>query len=273
MARENNFLLGHGERLTYKVNVPHIGGPKNPPYEHNVAVKRISGFLSNANGYYDSLPDSACPNGEVTAVITMHPRYISKSDFPTKLIQQFGLRAVGGKTEVITPDAWGIENHPQEAISDEIFVVGKKSAYLKWAKDINNWLPDNTLSQYLPSIEKIRPYEENEKIIMSLVNNNEENDKNLLEVVLHDSGVSNILDAFLSYVNNCNGNAVIEKMRKVQNLIFIPVYMNDRDITNLGKFSFIRVVRKMPILRTMTPIVRRQTNKTVILPISTPAID
>lgn len=272
MARENNFLLGHGERLTYKVNVAHIGGPKNPPYTHMDAVKRISRFLANANNYYYSLPESACPDEEVTAVITMHPRYISKSDFPAKIIQQVGLRAVGGKTQVISPEAWGIESHPKEAISDEIFVIGKKSSYLKWADEIKSWQPDSTISQYLPTIERIRPYEENEKINMD-ISEEADNTQVLLEVVLHGSEGTNILDSFLQYANKCKGIVVREKVRIVQNLFFIPVYIHNKDIVNLGKFSFIRVIRKMPILRTMTPIIRKNTGKLVKLPITVPAID
>lgn len=272
MARENNFLLGHGERLTYKVNVPHSGGSKNPPYTHSDAIKRISRFLTSVNNYYNSLPESACPNEEVTAVITMHPRYISKSDFPTTIMQQVGLRAVGGKTQVIRPDAWGIENHPKEAISDEIYVIGKKSSYIKWANEVNNWKPNSTLSNQLPSIEKIRPYEENEKINME-ISEGVDNDLVLLEVVLHDSESTNIFEPFLKYANKCNGVVVRERVKKVQNLIFIPVYIHKKDIMNLGKFSLIRVIRKMPLLRTMTPITRKQIGKSVKLPITAPAID
>ena len=37
MARKNNFLLGFGERLTAKVEVPSGGGDKNPPYAFSTA--------------------------------------------------------------------------------------------------------------------------------------------------------------------------------------------------------------------------------------------
>ena len=33
MPRENNFLIGQGERLTYEVNVPSGGNPKVLPYD------------------------------------------------------------------------------------------------------------------------------------------------------------------------------------------------------------------------------------------------
>ena len=42
MARENNFLLGKGEKLTGIVDIPSGGGPKNPPYEFSKAKTRLN---------------------------------------------------------------------------------------------------------------------------------------------------------------------------------------------------------------------------------------
>lgn len=46
MAREKNFLLGSGERLTGGVDVPSGGGEKNPPYDFQTARGRIAKKLA-----------------------------------------------------------------------------------------------------------------------------------------------------------------------------------------------------------------------------------
>ncbi len=45
MARENNFLLGHGERLTTPIKVVTGGDIKNPPYDFTTAKKRVGDML------------------------------------------------------------------------------------------------------------------------------------------------------------------------------------------------------------------------------------
>lgn len=269
MARENNFLLGYGERLTKNVKIPKGSGPKNPPYTHDAAINRIGSQLARATDYYKTLPTDACPGDEVTAIVTMHPRYISKSDFPSQLLQQVGLRAVGGRTKVVKPDEWGVKQHPDEAISDEIFVVGKRTAYEVWSNEIFKWTEKVPVSELLPTIEGITPYKEDDKVIVSQLDNSSV----LFEVVLHEGGNERVLNAFdrFAKINNCQ--MVTEKIRQVQELIFVPVYADSTSIKELAKFSFVRVIRKMPSLRALSPLFRKEMDLKVKLPISLPALD
>src|SRR5450830_1188154 len=129
MARKNNFLLGNGERLTLTVHVPSGGGDKNPPYDFSRAKKRLGEKLQTTTAALRDLPDEACPAGEVVAVVTMHPRYISKSDFPSQLFNSVGIRAVGSRAATVTPERWGVKKHPKSARTQQIFVAGKKPAF------------------------------------------------------------------------------------------------------------------------------------------------
>ena len=95
VPRANNFLLGNGERLTAKVRVATGGGEKNPPYTFERAQRRLSSKLRETVIALDAIPDDAAPKDEVVAVVTMHPRYISKSDFPQELLSAVGLRPIG----------------------------------------------------------------------------------------------------------------------------------------------------------------------------------
>ena len=81
MARERNFLLGNGEKLTG--TVPYItgGGAKSPPYELPEATLRFKKRAQEVSDEVRHLPIEACPGGEAVLSFTMHPRYLSKSDF------------------------------------------------------------------------------------------------------------------------------------------------------------------------------------------------
>jgi len=101
MSRHNNFLLGSGERLTGRVEVPAGGGPKNAPYTFQRAVQRVTEKLDTANSIFSSLEPEAAPNDEVVAAITLHPRYVSKSDYPGELLAAQGLRTIGSRSKLI----------------------------------------------------------------------------------------------------------------------------------------------------------------------------
>ena len=104
MARENNFLIGNGERLTTPVLVPTGGQPKRPAYSLDTAVQRLGPNLSTVAGYMRALPQDACPRDQAMAVLTMHPRFVSKSDFPAELLRSVGLRAVGSRSKEVVPE-------------------------------------------------------------------------------------------------------------------------------------------------------------------------
>ncbi len=51
MARENNFLLGNGERLTSKVKKKQGPVDKNPPYTFDKAKERFAKRLLKVNSH------------------------------------------------------------------------------------------------------------------------------------------------------------------------------------------------------------------------------
>ena len=109
MPREHNFLLGHGERLAVPVDVPSGGGDKNPPYDFERAKRRLGERLSLSIAEFSEIPDDASPGGEVVALLTMHPRYVSKSDFPQELLEGVGLRPIGSRPTTVKPENWGVK--------------------------------------------------------------------------------------------------------------------------------------------------------------------
>lgn len=252
MARENNFLLGNGERLTYNVEVVGGGGDKNPPYDFETAKTQVAHWLHDANRAFSRLPDAACPGDEVVAVITMHPRYISKSEFPKDLLEATGLRTIGGKSRVISPRAWGIKKHPQSAVTDEYFVAGKRSSFLRWAETVENWSPNTRGAVHLQHLEQVSAFMGTDKVRSV----DSDGSDTVFEVVLHDSS-QHVLSTFQKYAEEIGATVIVDKSRAVRGLIFVPVRANSLLAQQIADYSFVRVVRTMPKLRLLQPSITR----------------
>ncbi|WP_342545801.1 S8 family peptidase [Lysinibacillus sp. FSL K6-4013] len=254
MANENNFLLGNGERLTEGVKIKKSGGDKSPPYEWSTAKKQVKKWLTETVDEFDKIPEDASPEGKVSAVITLHPRYTSKSDFPNHLFETVGVRAVGGRSKKIVPKSWGIENHPEDAITDEIFVIGSRQDFNNWVSNVSNWAEDFKGSIELTHLENIQAFKVEDKIKFT----NDDLNVRLFEFVLHEGNDEKIIKQFEHYAKKNKANVVLEKIKIVGNLAFIPVYATPTCAKQLAQFTYVRVLRSMPQLRTFNPDSQRK---------------
>lgn len=248
VARENNFLLGYGERLTAPVTIKSGGGDKNPPYDFDTAKWQVATWLRTANNQFQTLPSEACPNDQVTAIITLHPRYVSKSEFPSDLLNSVGLRAVGGRTKKIKPREWGITKHPEEAITDELLVMGSRKAFSSWSENLNGWVLSN-VSKHLTHFEELTAFSSEQKIKALPDTTNDI----VLEVVLHDTENPVVIEQFMDFATKLGAQAVVQRAKQTKGLTFIPVYADKNIAKKLAMFSFIRVVRAMPTMRPLHP--------------------
>lgn len=262
MARENNFLLGHGERLAQKVKIAKGGGEKNPPYDFATARARISKRLEVVKAEIAKIPDDACPRGEAIAVVTLHPRYLSKSDFPTDLLASVGLRSVGSRSRSVKPDEWGTKTHELEAVTDDIFVAGSKSAFTRWAETCKNWKVDTRGAEALAHIEDLAVFDAKTK----LKSIPQGGTTALLEIVLHNSGSDDVVRAFISYAKAHGAEPLIDRCRSVRGLTFIPIRVDPKRAEEIARYSFVRVARGMPVLRPLPTSVLREAPFAVVLP-------
>ena len=254
MAKENNFLLGNGERLTEGVKIKKSGGDKNPPYEWHTAKNQVRNWLNHAVEEFEKIPNEASPEGNVSAIITMHPRYTSKSDFPKQLFDAVGIRAVGGRSKKIKPKSWGIDTHPEDAITDEIFVIGSRQDFNNWANNVTSWSEDYKCSFELTHLEEIKAFSVEDKI--KVITN--EPSISLFEFVLHEGSDSKVLKQFEDFAIKKNAKVVPEKIKYVGSLAFVPVYTSSEIANHLAQFTYVRVLRSMPQLRTLTPSTQKQ---------------
>lgn len=252
MAREHNFLLGQGERLVSKVQVPKASGAKNLPYDLSTAKRRIAERLANVTAQITELPDDACPRGEAVAVVTLHPRFLSKSDYPSDLFAAVGLRAVGSRARTVTPEKWGIERHGEDAVTEDIFVAGAKTAFDRWATSVKRWTEKTKGATSLSHIEDLSAFDAKAKL-----RDIPEGKGVLLEVVLHNSGVDSIVLDFIKYAKAHSAEPLIARRRDVQGLTFLPVRVDPKHAEDIARFSFVRVARGMPTLRPFRPSILR----------------
>ncbi|MFT3746360.1 MAG: S8 family peptidase [Pyrinomonadaceae bacterium] len=264
MARKHNYLLGNGERLTHQVEVPKGGGDKNPPYPFPEARRRSTQQAQEVARQVQSLPDDACPGGEVVLSITMHPRYVSKSDFPSQLFSTLGLRSVGTKTTKVSPDNWGIDNHPDEAATDQIFVAGKKDRIVKLDRFIDGMTSTTIGANDLSHVENISFPSGSEKVKGVLDSSSKNN--TWMEVVLHNSGRVDILRDFAEYASNSRAQVDSKRSRTLGGLTFVPVLAPPSVADSIAKFSFLRVLRSMPMIRPVPMSFLRKLREPVLMP-------
>src|SRR4051812_25331501 len=106
MAKQPNFLLGNGHRLTSPVRVSKGMEPKSPPYDLSTAKKRLTSQFSTAIADFTALPEAACPDGFTVGLITLHPQYTAKSYFPDDLLKEAHMEAIGSRPARVKPERW-----------------------------------------------------------------------------------------------------------------------------------------------------------------------
>jgi hypothetical protein len=269
MARKHNFLLGNGEKLTAPVLVPSGGGEKKPPYTLTEAQERFKERVRLVSERVDALPLTACPGGEAVLSLTMHPRYISKSDFPNILLNSLGLRSVGSRPTKVKPEKWGIQRHPSEALTEEIFVAGPRERIYRLEGFINSLVAGASGVEDLLHIEDITVPSATGKLKLLSVTPNDE--REWLEVVLHNQAQVEVLEAFTAHARLLGADVDVSRSRNVRGLTFVPVAATRSVAEPLAQFAFLRVARAMPTLRPFRPtLLRASAGPRAILPTDGP---
>lgn len=263
MEKKKNFLLGKGEALTRVVTKKNGPGEKNPAYSFSSAKERITTKLRNACAYLDNLESTALPDDKVIANIVIHPRFISKSDFPKELLNEVGFITVGGTSKYVKPEQWGIEKHPEGAVTDTLFVSTTRKALRGLAEKINGWQPDSDAHLQLQAIEDLTIPTGESKVKGPESNNT----SGLFEVVLHSGANPNVLNSFYNFLGHINVEPIKQKVRFSSGITFVPVRGTNVSLEQVGAFTYVRAVRRMPTLRTFKPsAIRTLYSESVSLP-------
>jgi hypothetical protein len=254
MAGERNFLLGHGERLVERVATPPGGATPELPYTADEARQRLLPQVRAAVTTFDSLPREACPSGKTVGLVTLHPQFIAKSYHPGDFLRDNGLSYIGGRGAKITPEKWTRQGEPVELDTTELFVSGQRESFSLLAERLAS--PDAfPEGSPLQRIEAFRAPDASDKKRGEM---SPPHASSIFEVGLHIPSVDRdaIVRSFQRWARTCGVSADLDRSIPVSGLIFMPITAHAEELDELSKFSFLRVIRPMPKLRTLHPVER-----------------
>lgn len=268
MAKQPNFLLGNGHRLTSPVTVPKGMEPKDPPYALPEAKQRLAQQFAAAATTLTSLPDAACPDGYAVGLLTLHPQYTAKSYFPGDLLREARMEAIGSRPSRATPERWTRQGEPEELPTTELFVAARRDDFQRFAKGIPGLTEADRSARDLFKVETFRAPTTKDRVQRLRKRSAEP----MLEVVLHTSGIpkpARILEAFEAFAVSMGLDPMMERRFDVSGLCFLPIRAPRELIDDLSQFSFLRTIREMPGLRPLRPIIRASA-KTKPFPVTLP---
>ncbi|MBJ7410404.1 MAG: S8 family peptidase [Phenylobacterium sp.] len=273
MAEGRNYLLSGGERLTSSVIIRGGAPNKQAPYTVYEAKQRLTPMLQTTAQSFRRLPEAACPRGQVVGAVTLNPEYTAKSYFPTELLDQVGLRAVGSRPRRITAEKRSRGREPEPALTTELFVAGDREAFERWARSLPEWEEGDRASESLVALETVSAPEAREKLKGDLP----KGQSAMLEVVLHADGLDGeaaTLEEFGEYLTGLGLHTDFEHRFFVGGLGFVAVEAPVAQMEDIATFAMVRAIRKMPGLRVLRPTIRATTlpTQTLTLP-SGPPVD
>ncbi len=249
------FLIGSGERLTQDEKF--ISGPKppkTPAYSISEAASRLAPRLSRTLQSMAALPDMARPRGEAVALITLHPEFLAKTQFPAALLAGVGLRAIGSRARKITPEKWTPKHkHANlEPETIELYVAGTPQSFNQWSEGLASGGGYLRGAEDLPRIEDIRPLESLDSLGRVRLPS-DKGESLLLEASIHlpdDQGAA-VMNAFKNYAATLGVQIIQDLSLAVPGLAFAPVRVPRQAVTQLSQFAFLRSLRPVVKLRAL----------------------
>jgi hypothetical protein len=250
-----NFLLGKGERLAEDIRVGSPPVTKVSPYTFNEAKTRLQPMINFVTSKIENLPTEACPDDLAVATITMNPEYIAKTYFPSDLFRAVGLESIGSRARTIKPEKKSKDREPEEAFTTELFVMGKRSSFKRWAETFDALDETDPGASQIMGIEEVSFQSANQKIKLE----DDKEEKNVYEVILHldeESGESRYLNQFRNYLKKQNLNPDFTRRFYAGGLCFLELEAQVEQTEYIAQFSLVRVLRTMPSLRLLRPAIR-----------------
>lgn len=252
-----NLLIGNGHVLAGAIpREPGGGGNKQYPYTIEEARDRLGPALSRILLDVDALPTLAKPRGEATSVVTVHPAFQAKTQMPAEVFRRAGLRAVGSKPAKVTPGHDARKNAPEgEQPTAEIYVSGTSTAFHSLFDMLMSVTTGKGVQQDFCKLESVRLLASDERLLRL-----EGTDSEIqVEVVLHGEGSDvDLLNSFERYSVQCGATMQVAKRLSVPGLIFMPGRVPRSMLTELAKFTALRAVRRLPVLRLNRPVTRQK---------------
>ncbi len=250
----NRFIIGRGELLTYDIPPPPMVPKKAHPYGLTEAKTQLIPQIVSAVLDIQALPQAACPSDVAVIKVDLHPSYIAKSFFPTALLRQAGLTPVGSRTVRVRPRKDLRKSAPTECETTQIFVAGSRNTFAKLPSFATQLVENTKEALQFAEIEQLSSMTPNDRLRISALGAN-----HVFEIGLHllpDQPADELRKSFVQYAKSCGFEVNSEFDFPVGRMIFMAAQGNADGLTELAKFSLLRVVRSMPPIRNARPFTR-----------------
>lgn len=252
-----NLLLGGGEKLASAAKIPRNGGPKKYPYSLDDVRTAIAAPLKDVALQLEAVDSKAKPRGEGVFELTLHPAFLARSYYPAALLLEAGLRDVGSRDKTIVPRATSekrLQGKPHATAS--LFIAGQPDAVRRLGEILGSDRTPESLKRQLREIESVRWLAGADKLRGELPPPDGVCD---FEVALHaGADEDDLVVAFSRYASGLDMTVDLKRRIRVGGLTFLPVRGTGEQIRALADFTFLRVARKMPLLRVADPSVVRE---------------
>lgn len=251
----NRFIIGRGEVLTYEIPPPKSGGPKVHPYSLSEAKIELIPQIQDMAAQVRDLPALACPAGFAVAKMTLHPAYIAKSFFPTGLFRGASLISIGSRTVRVTPRKDTRKKLVEQRETTQIFVAGTREAFARLPAYAQQLVTGIKEGMEFAEIEALGLMSSADRIKAT----KSKDGHGVYEVGLHlipNTPVEALRRSFADYCRQCGFSVASKYEFQVGGLVFVPVEGDASGLESLALFTLMRVIRPMPMLRSVRPLTR-----------------
>lgn len=248
-----NFLIGNGQALTETITGPSRSIEKAEVYSLHQARLRLSADLDALASSVQQLPGMACPEDIAVAKFTINPAFIARSYFPKHMFGSLGMVSVGSRAVRLVPEAWKRKGEPQETSTTEIFVAAKRHTLTNlraWSEALTEGTDQ---ARDFAHLERVAPFLASERI-RGVATNARPEIRRFFEVGLHlipNDSTQLVERCFKVFANSLDIEIKDELTFSASNLWFVPASATLTQIRQLAQFSFVRVIRPMPEMRSV----------------------
>lgn len=254
MADKKNYIIGKAEELTSLKPPPKINPKSAPIYTFDEVIERLKPQFENTARQLNSLSSEVCPRDFAVSALTLHPSYIAKGHFPRALFKEMGVRSIGSKGVEILPDRWTRVGSPKISPTTKIYIAGKRDRLTEFSQELSQMTEESPGALDLFRVWSMEKITDSEK-----VKENSFAYDGFWEVGLQliPGGNSEFIKtSFINYAKELGFELQENMAIEVANLWFVPLAGDKGTIEPLAKFSFVRVVRPLPVMRSFKPLVR-----------------
>lgn len=247
MANEKqNFILGRGEILAKPIPYQNRDTRSDPDYSWGEQIAHLSKCFGKQKKELEKIDLGACPNNQAVSMLTLHPRYQSRSGFPALLLKAFDLRLIGSRPVNVKPRKGRGSERDEGTESTALYLAGDVSSLLAMSDSLGDISEEDDVAQDILKVEDIELFKPEQRLHGKISKDDEE-----LEVIVHFDSYYDMdwEDQFLEFAKRSGVQIDLKHNYQSRGLWFMPGLGGKQAAKKLAEFSFVRAIRPMPKLR------------------------